>query len=123
MYGLKCGFYSGDLTRLVTKDIPALKPTFFASVPRLYNGIYSKIKDKISKLEGFKAKLVNYAIAKKLRKLEETGDVKNWLLDKLVFAKMSEALGGRVRVMLTASAPISSEVMNFLRIAFSSEMI
>lgn len=43
------GFYSGDPLKLLD-DMQALKPTLFASVPRLYNRIYDKImagvKDK-----------------------------------------------------------------------------
>ena len=41
--GLRCGYYSGNVLKLVSDDLPALKPTFFPSVPRLYNRIYGKI--------------------------------------------------------------------------------
>lgn len=41
--GMKCGFFSGDILKMVSHDIPVLKPTFFPSVPRLYNRIYGKI--------------------------------------------------------------------------------
>jgi long-chain acyl-CoA synthetase len=40
------------------------------------------------------------------------------MYDKLVFNKMRAVLGGRVRFMMTASAPISSETLDFLKIAF-----
>jgi long-chain acyl-CoA synthetase len=43
MVGMRCGFYGGDPLKLVTEDLPALKPTFFPSVPRIYNRIYGKI--------------------------------------------------------------------------------
>jgi len=41
--GMKVGFYSGDVLKLVSEDIPALKPHYFPSVPRIYNKIYGKI--------------------------------------------------------------------------------
>jgi len=42
IYGMKCGFFGGNVLKL-TDDIAILKPTFFPSVPRLYNRIYGKI--------------------------------------------------------------------------------
>lgn len=43
IYGVKCGFYSGDPLKLVKEDIPALKPNHFHAVPRILNRIYSVI--------------------------------------------------------------------------------
>lgn len=41
-YGMRAGYFSGDVTKLV-EDCGVLKPTIFPSVPRLYNRIYGKI--------------------------------------------------------------------------------
>ena len=41
-FGAGIGFYSGDVTNLLD-DIAELKPTIFASVPRLWNRIYDKV--------------------------------------------------------------------------------
>lgn len=46
------------------------------------------------------------------------GSVTHPLWDKLIFSKTRARLGGRVRFMISGSAPLSSEVMEFLRIAF-----
>lgn len=43
MNGMKIGFYSGDPLRLV-EDVGMLRPQLFASVPRLYNRIYARLK-------------------------------------------------------------------------------
>jgi long-chain acyl-CoA synthetase len=42
--GLRCGYYSGNVLKLISDDLPKLKPTFFPSVPRLFNKIYAKVK-------------------------------------------------------------------------------
>lgn len=42
IYGFQCGFFAGNVLKL-TEDIQVLKPTFFPSVPRLFNKIYAKI--------------------------------------------------------------------------------
>jgi long-subunit acyl-CoA synthetase (AMP-forming) len=44
------------------------------------------------------------------------------LYDALVFNKFKAILGGRVRVMITGSAPISKEVLSFLKIAFCCQI-
>jgi len=46
-YGVRCGYFGGDMLKLTTVDLPMLKPTFFPSVPRLYNKIYSGVGDKL----------------------------------------------------------------------------
>jgi long-chain acyl-CoA synthetase len=43
--------------------------------------------------------------------------------DALIFKKMRAAIGGKVRLIITGSAPISSEVQEFLRIALCCNMI
>lgn len=48
IYGMAVGFYSGDPQKMVSDDIPLLRPTVWVSVPRLYNRIYDKIKEKFS---------------------------------------------------------------------------
>jgi len=53
MYGMKCGFFSGDVSKL-TEDMAILKPTFFPSVPRLYNKIHGKIYTGILNASGIK---------------------------------------------------------------------
>lgn len=41
----------------------------------------------------------------------------------MVFSEVKDKLGGNVRLILTGSAPISSHVMDFLRICFSCPVI
>jgi len=52
--GSKIGFYSGDPTKLFG-DMAILKPTFFASVPRIYNKIFGAIQAKFAAETGFRA--------------------------------------------------------------------
>lgn len=48
IHGMKCGYYNGDPLKMIAEDLQVLKPTFFPSVPRLYNRIYGKIKDALA---------------------------------------------------------------------------
>ncbi|KAJ3088549.1 Long chain acyl-CoA synthetase 7 peroxisomal [Quaeritorhiza haematococci] len=117
----KIGFYQGDTLKLLD-DVAVLKPTVFASVPRLYNRIYDKVNQGIKAKGGLAATLFKMGFEAKKNGLKN-GTVTHWLWDRLVFSKVRERLGGRVKVMLTGAAPISAEVMDFLRICFSAEMI
>lgn len=88
------------------------------SVPRLYNRFYDLMQQGISQLTGAKRSLVDSAVQTKLRNLHNRAQVTHSMYDCLVFKKFKDILGGRVRVMVTGSAPIAKEVLNFLKIAF-----
>ena len=44
--GASIGYYQGDV-KLIIDDIAALRPTFFAGVPRVYDRVYSGILSKV----------------------------------------------------------------------------
>eukprot|EP00163_Fabomonas_tropica_P005098 TRINITY_DN14566_c0_g2_i3.p1 TRINITY_DN14566_c0_g2~~TRINITY_DN14566_c0_g2_i3.p1 ORF type:complete len:473 (-),score=120.60 TRINITY_DN14566_c0_g2_i3:147-1565(-) len=119
--GATIGFFRGDI-KLLMDDVKELRPTIFPSVPRLFNRIYDKIMGGVKTAGGLKQKLFETAFAAKKRGLDQ-GYLWHPLWDRLVFAKVRAALGGRVRVMVTGSAPILPEVMNFLRICFSCNVL
>lgn len=114
------GFYSGDVLRL-KNDLQELKPTIFISVPRLYNKFYETMWEGIIKQpDGIKKKMAMRAVDAKLENLRTKGIYKHSMYDSMVFNKMREALGGKIKVMLSASAPISDKVLDFLKIALSA---
>lgn len=119
--GAGIGFYQGDTLKLM-EDIAALRPTIFVSVPRLFNKVYDKVMAGVKEKSTFKQMLFNWAYAAKVENLRENGELKHWIWDRLVFEPIREKLGGRVRAMLSGSAPISPEVMEFLRVCFSCEV-
>jgi long-chain acyl-CoA synthetase len=121
VYKMQIGFYQGDVFK-IKEDMAILRPTFMISVPRLYNRFYDLMQQGISQLTGFKKALAEKAVATKLENLEKNGELTHTFYDALVFKKFREILGGRVRVMITGSAPISREVLSFLKIAFCCQI-
>jgi len=119
--GASVGFFRGDILQLFD-DLAELKPTLFVSVPRLFNRIYDKVIAGVSQAGGLKQYLFNKALATKSENAKH-GKLTHAVWDSLVFAKVRERLGGRVRMMITGSAPISAEVMDFLRSSFSVPII
>jgi len=115
--GTRIGYYQGDPLKLV-EDAALLKPAVFASVPRLYNRIYSKLKERLDGLTGCTGWLAQYGLKTKIDALRSEAVYENSCFDMLVFRKISNLLGGNVRAMLTASAPIDPVVLEFLKVAF-----
>jgi long-chain acyl-CoA synthetase len=116
--GAAIGFYRGDLAHLFD-DMKLLKPTIFVSVPRLYNRIYEMIARAISETTGLKKALLNKALSAKQHNYERKGKCTHKIYDKLVFKRFGKMLGGKVRVMMTGSAPIAEEVVKMMRVVFS----
>lgn len=117
-YGMRQGFYGGDPRAMADNDLPYLQPTFFPSVPRLYNVIASKLEERFKTEQGIKGWLMRKALAAKKENYAADGSYTHCFYDKVVFSKVRERLGGNVRVMLTGSAPINGDVMGFLKVAF-----
>jgi len=122
MKGATIGFYNGDVQK-ITSDLHELKPTIFVSVPRLFTRFYEKMQEGLDKLTGVKKTLAAKAVETKLENLKKYGVLQHGIYDTLVFAKMKQAMGGRVRFMLTGSAPIEPRVQDFLRIALGVPLV
>ncbi|OXB61997.1 hypothetical protein ASZ78_006704, partial [Callipepla squamata] len=117
--GAKVGFFQGDI-KLLTDDMKTLKPTIFPVVPRLLNRVYDKIQSGAN--TPVKKFLLNFAATMKMIEVKQ-GIIRNdSLLDKLVFRKVQETMGGKVRIMVTGAAPISPSVLKFLRAALGCQV-
>lgn len=119
--GGKYAMFGGNVLELKT-DLGLLKPTIFASVPRLYNKFFDKITEGIKKLTGLKKTIVNNGIKAKLEKFRATGVVKHKLYD-IPFASFRDILGGKVELMISGSAPISKEVQEMFTILMGAPLI
>ncbi|KAG0747140.1 hypothetical protein G6F62_001412 [Rhizopus arrhizus] len=119
--GGRIGFFSGDMNTLV-EDIQVLKPTVFPSVPRLLNKIYGKLVASTVQASGVTGALARRAVDAKLSNLETGKGFTHSFWDRLIFNKVKQALGGNVRIIVTGSAPIGQDVIQFLRVAFCCEI-
>ena len=122
--GSSLGYYQGNPLKL-GEDCSVLQPTMFPSVPRLYNKFYARIKSQFDAATGCKAWLINKAYNAKKYNLTEV-DVSSYghgCYDSLVFNKIKKILGGRVRMMITASAPISKDVLELMKVCFGCPVL
>ncbi|KAH6830082.1 long-chain acyl-CoA synthetase 2 [Perilla frutescens var. hirtella] len=115
--GSSIGFWQGDI-RFLIEDLLVLKPTIFCGVPRVFDRIYTGIMDRISAGGTLKKSLFQIAYNYKLRNLEKglRQEEASPLMDKLVFDKIKQGFGGRVRLMLSGAAPLPKHIEEFLRV-------
>ncbi|KAL6071471.1 Long chain acyl-CoA synthetase 7 peroxisomal [Balamuthia mandrillaris] len=113
--GACVAFYQGDITKLID-DVQASRPTIFAGVPRVYQRIYDRVMQTVNDSFWHRRKLFNYAYTTKLEAMKKGEPTPN--LDRLVFSKIQARLGGRVRMIISGSAPLSPTLNDFLRICF-----
>ncbi|XP_063940595.1 long chain acyl-CoA synthetase 4 [Daucus carota subsp. sativus] len=117
MHGASIGFWRGDV-KLLLEDIGVLKPTIFCAVPRVLDRIYSGLTEKISTGGLLRHTLFKVAYSYKLRGMNggNKHDEAAPLCDKVVFNKVKQGLGGRVRLILSGAAPLATHVEAYLRV-------
>ena len=121
-HGVQVGIYNGNAGKL-QEDFEILKPTAICAVPRIFQRIYEGINNKVKKESSIKRKIFEQAIKIKIKDYTQTGILKNILLDNIVFKRVRNAFGGRLRFMLVGSAPVEPEILNFLRCSLSCEIV
>lgn len=115
MVGCRIGFFGGDIRNL-SEDMKILKPTTIPCVPRLFNRIQDKVYTNV-KGRKLKEWLLAKALASKEKEVAAGVIRNNGFWDKLVFKSVREGLGGRIRLIVVGSAPLASNVLNFMRCA------
>jgi long-chain acyl-CoA synthetase len=103
----------------IVANLPVVRPTVMAGVPRIFEKIYQGANSKAKEGGGVKAKIFDWAFATstqikaKQRAGESAGPLASarmTLADKLVFSKIKELTGGRMRLMISGSAALNGDV-------------
>ncbi|XP_042895963.1 long-chain-fatty-acid--CoA ligase 1 isoform X2 [Parasteatoda tepidariorum] len=119
--GGSIGFYSGDI-RVLMEDMKALRPTITPCVPRLLNRIYDKVQAKING-SFMKRFLFNVAMHMKKSELQKFIIRNNSIWDRLVFKPVREGMGGRIRLLVSGSAPLAGNILTFIRCALGCVVV
>jgi len=108
--------------RTLMDDLPEIKPTILVSVPAVYNRVYDGLKKMMAAKGGVTKTIFDRALAneKKRSDLAAQGRTTRWveiqhgLYDKLVFSKVREGFGGRLKYSISGGAAINVEVAEFI---------
>ena len=108
----------GRIDRIVA-NLPVVRPTLMAGVPRIFEKIYQGANAKARAGGGAKARIFDWAfstsagIKAKQRAGQSAGPLAGAQMavaDKLVFSKIHELTGGRVRLFVSGSAALNADV-------------
>jgi len=95
-------------------DTSVLKPTLMACVPEIMERMRKSVMQKIEKESAITKKIFNWAYNQKAKKVAVGKDTP--LLNRLVFKKTRDLIGGRVRAMLSGGAPCDKQTQQFMNI-------
>ncbi|HUO69387.1 MAG TPA: long-chain fatty acid--CoA ligase [Solirubrobacteraceae bacterium] len=114
-------YWQRDPTRLLD-DIREARPTFFPSVPRVWEKIYTAATSGVAKQPALKRTIFTWGlgVGRRTRELERAGrtpdrflQMQHRVADRLVLSKVRDLFGGRLELAVTAAAPIADEVVQF----------
>jgi long-chain acyl-CoA synthetase len=107
-------------------NLPEVKPHFICSVPRVFEKVYAGVIAKAEAGSPLKKKIFHWAVkvGREVSKLQQAKRpvpaglaFKHRIAHKLVFSKLHEALGGRLRFAVSGGAPLSKEIAEFFHAA------
>jgi long-chain acyl-CoA synthetase len=116
-FGVQINYAGGIET--VASDMQEVRPTLMSTVPRLLEKIYGRMQKGASDAGGLKKKIFDWSldIARSSSARITEGDrmpplleFQSEIADRLVFAKLRAALGGRIRRMVSGGAALPAEI-------------
>jgi len=118
---LACGFATAIDGRVdkIVENLGVVKPTFMGAAPRIFEKAYGRIVTMQAAEGGLKEKLFlkAFEVGIKVDELKRDGksvplllNLQHGLFDKLVFSKVRERFGGRVRFFISGSAALNPEI-------------
>ena len=106
----------------VGEAVLQVRPTVFPSVPRVFEKVYAAVVARFDEATGIKRRLIDWAlpIGREVSRLQSEGKpvpqalaARHRLADRLVFSKVRERLGGRLRLPISGGAPLAKEIAEF----------
>jgi long-chain acyl-CoA synthetase len=100
----------------IVENLPVVQPTFMAGVPRIFEKVYAGAIKNGTAEGGVKAKIFNWAFEVGKREAAKKNAGQNYggwqynLANKLVFSKLHEKMGGRIRYFVSGSAALSGTI-------------
>jgi long-chain acyl-CoA synthetase len=125
---LQIGFASAVDGRIdkIVENLATVRPTFMAGAPRVFEKVHNRVVASVEAEGGIKAKLFARAFrtGRKWSAAQQQGRTPGLALtvahagaDKVVLSKLRERFGGRVRLFVSGSAPLSREVAEWFHAA------
>lgn len=98
-------------------DVTVLRPTLMACVPAIMERVRKAVNSKIEGGSAISKTIFRLAFNYKLKVISKGG--KTPILDRIIFKKTKDILGGRIRIVLSGGAPLAPETQSFMNVCFS----
>ena len=118
-YGVRVFFVTPEE---ISESLRTIRPTVFATVPRLLEKFHDRILERGRQLVGFRGRLFDWAL-EMARNYDLATGAAGWdrvrlkTADRLVFSKWRKALGGRVNFIISGGAPLRPDLVNLFAAA------
>jgi long-chain acyl-CoA synthetase len=108
----------------IVENLAGVQPTFMCGAPRIFEKVRARVMMTAS--HGVKAKIFDWAfgVGRKVSPMRLAGQQPSGLLalqyalaDRLVFSKIKERMGGKIKFFVSGSAPLSREVQEWFHAA------
>ena len=117
--------YAESMDKIVD-NLAIVKPTIMIAVPRIFEKIYAKVMEQLNQGNAIEKTAFKWAVnaaekyfAKIDKDLSPSASeiIEYKLAYKIVFSKIYERVGGKIRYFVSGGAPLSPEIIKFLRYA------
>ncbi len=114
--------YYAESVEKVPANLVEVHPTLVPSVPRVFEKIHARIMEGVESGSGLKKKIFWWAmsVGRAVRTQREAGKpvtvalkAAHAIAHKLVFSKIHERTGGRIRVFISGGAPLRRDIAEF----------
>ncbi|MGW0202214.1 AMP-dependent synthetase/ligase [Nonomuraea sp. NPDC003201] len=106
----------------IAENLGVVKPTFMAAAPRIFEKIHNTVVATVRREGGIKLRIFDWAKRTGIRVVRArqrgadipvTTRIEHSLADRLVFAKLRDRFGGRIRFFISGAAPLSQDIAEF----------
>ena len=108
--------------RRIGEVLPEVRPTILPTVPRVLEKVHTGVSGNFAAATGVKRRLIDWAlrVGRRVSALRQQQQpvprglaAQHRLADRLVYSKVKDRLGGRLRVAISGGAPLAKEIAEF----------
>jgi len=125
-FSMGCTVYYAESIETVPENLQEAKPTVVLSVPRLYEKMHARIIEGLKSAPAIRQKIFYWAISvgRDYSTLSLSKQpipfflgIKHKIANKLVYSKVKERVGGRLKFFVSGGAPLSQKIAEFFSAA------
>jgi long-chain acyl-CoA synthetase len=111
--------YFAESLDTIGPNLREVRPTIFVGVPRIFEKIFARVKEKTAEKGRLNVAILNWAVAvakdharltTRHKEIPVVLKLKRKIADQLIFSKLREAMGGRIRVLVSGGAALPEEL-------------